>query len=557
MGRMTAEGGRAHALERSHARQVRWGLLATALLVGVAWLPILLMWGDAPFAVTFDDAWYYFEIGRNIAEGHGSTFDTINDTNGYHPLWMLVSVAVYKGGLDDLVAVRTLLAIQLACWVGALALVAHVAASAFGDFPGFRDRIDGVGARWRATATASLMLFLLGANPYVIKTTVNGLESGLVVLVAAALLAVAWARKGSLLAGTSAGRWALGGLFALAFLARTDALVLIGCAGLWAIAEAIPLGRAALGRLVQVFGPAAVTMLAWFAWSAATFGDPRQVSGEIKRLPLTVDRALVLLFLVALALAIAVRAFRRTNWARVGGRFPATNTFLARTGWFAAALVIVIGYYSQLSAQQWLWYYAPHVLYLTFLAVLVAGDFCEGAVREAPPDRSAGLAMAPVQFILVGVAAAAFALSIVEITDPNKRSIQLANRAAGEWITEELPPDAVLGSWDAGVVGYFTDQPIMNLDGVVNSFEWLDARREGRTSEFLRDRDLGFTVNHAAIGEDGQDESIRDDVAGLLDEETAEGITLVHREEFTYTGRVEGTGDVSDEWAVFVYEIPG
>ena len=35
-----------------------------------------------------DDAFYYFVIARNIAAGHGSTFDLLAPTNGYHPLWM-------------------------------------------------------------------------------------------------------------------------------------------------------------------------------------------------------------------------------------------------------------------------------------------------------------------------------------------------------------------------------------------------------------------------------------------------------------------------------------
>ena len=39
---------------------------------------------------TRDDAYYYFKVAQNISEGHGSTFDGINLTNGYHPLWMLV-----------------------------------------------------------------------------------------------------------------------------------------------------------------------------------------------------------------------------------------------------------------------------------------------------------------------------------------------------------------------------------------------------------------------------------------------------------------------------------
>lgn len=45
-----------------------------------------------PLAAYDDDAFYYFQIARNIATGHGSTFDGIHLTNGYHPLWMLLCV---------------------------------------------------------------------------------------------------------------------------------------------------------------------------------------------------------------------------------------------------------------------------------------------------------------------------------------------------------------------------------------------------------------------------------------------------------------------------------
>src|SRR3989344_1607797 len=43
-----------------------------------------------------DDAFYYFQIGRNIAGGAGSTFDGMNATNGYHPLCMLVVTTFYS-----------------------------------------------------------------------------------------------------------------------------------------------------------------------------------------------------------------------------------------------------------------------------------------------------------------------------------------------------------------------------------------------------------------------------------------------------------------------------
>lgn len=43
-----------------------------------------------------DDAFFYYQVGRNAVEGHGFTFDQINLTNGYHPLWMLVCLGVFS-----------------------------------------------------------------------------------------------------------------------------------------------------------------------------------------------------------------------------------------------------------------------------------------------------------------------------------------------------------------------------------------------------------------------------------------------------------------------------
>ena len=37
-----------------------------------------------------DDFFYYLIVAQNFASGHGSTFNGIVPTNGYHPLWMLV-----------------------------------------------------------------------------------------------------------------------------------------------------------------------------------------------------------------------------------------------------------------------------------------------------------------------------------------------------------------------------------------------------------------------------------------------------------------------------------
>ena len=44
----------------------------------------------------FDDAFYYFQIAWNLAQGNFSTFDGgITSTNGYHPLWMFLITPFY------------------------------------------------------------------------------------------------------------------------------------------------------------------------------------------------------------------------------------------------------------------------------------------------------------------------------------------------------------------------------------------------------------------------------------------------------------------------------
>ncbi|MFN2121272.1 MAG: hypothetical protein ACK2T0_12870 [Anaerolineales bacterium] len=50
-----------------------------------------------------DDAYYYFKVAQNISEGHGSTFDGIHLTNGYHPLWLLICIPIFALARYDLI----------------------------------------------------------------------------------------------------------------------------------------------------------------------------------------------------------------------------------------------------------------------------------------------------------------------------------------------------------------------------------------------------------------------------------------------------------------------
>src|SRR5688572_13771509 len=61
-----------------------------------------------------DDAYYYFKVAQNITEGFGSSFDRINLTNGYHPLWMIICIPIFALARFDLILPLRVLLIVIA-----------------------------------------------------------------------------------------------------------------------------------------------------------------------------------------------------------------------------------------------------------------------------------------------------------------------------------------------------------------------------------------------------------------------------------------------------------
>ncbi len=84
-----------------------------------------------------DDAYYYFKVAQNISEGRGSTFDGINPTNGYHPLWMAVCIPIFTLARFDLVLpLRILLLVMSGLSVATGILLFRLLGKIFAPFIG-------------------------------------------------------------------------------------------------------------------------------------------------------------------------------------------------------------------------------------------------------------------------------------------------------------------------------------------------------------------------------------------------------------------------------------
>jgi hypothetical protein len=273
------------------------------------------------------------------------------------------------------------------------------------------------------------------------------------------------------------------------------------------------------------------------------------VSGLVKRAPL--DAAALASFAAAVAVAGAAGAlgWRRTfrGAARPAGRFPRAAPLAAATSWYTASAVVIAAYYQFLQTQQWLWYFAPAVLAGMVLLVVAVAD-----VTAAAGSGRSALAVGGLVFVLP--LAAGCVVQVRDFTDATVRSIQLADRDAGVWIDAHLPADAVLASWDAGVVGYFSHRRVVNVDGVVNSHAWHDAVVAGTAGAVLRCEGVGWVVNHGpgATGDDAE-------IVALIGRVWGGPTELVHTVGYRYSGTsnaggVELGGGASDQ-AVRLYRV--
>ena len=113
-----------------------------------------------------DDAFFIFKVAANVVAGLGSTFDGINPSNGYHPLWVGVLVVIYKffgiGLVGDVGPIKIALYVQVAL----NAMTALIVARILTRF-----------SRSAWIRAFGMIVWLL--NPFLLYETLNGIETAL------------------------------------------------------------------------------------------------------------------------------------------------------------------------------------------------------------------------------------------------------------------------------------------------------------------------------------------------------------------------------------------
>ncbi len=484
--------------------------------------------------VNNDDSFYYFQIAWNLASGNFSTFDGgITRTNGYHPLWLLLITPFYWV-FDKEAALFGIKVFEVMLIAGGAALV--VAAARLARLPWIllfallpllyqqRGLFSGLEA---AAGLFMLALFFLAVMLYVrdsqrwrwllaavaFSLPWVRLEYVAISLAAtAALCLIEWSRRERPSSqpspveveglGTPEAR---GGRFLLL--------------PLWEKARVRGLARSVLSiRAVVLFFAAVAGLLVYFAYNGIVFGGITPVSGATKQawsqqewgqeggysfvqsfrdvlqIPVFNYELLVALEVclwVVLVWWFARRSGGRTDWLLLAFLVCVFGLAVGHLAKFAQTVLTVDPHWGSYD-----WYFAPAYL----LMALIIPVRCYAAIhfirRFIGPRSHLAANLLSAGIVVVG---AFFLLMKADFTGPF-RSVESRSASPvnpGQWsatfyrgaqiMNRVLPEDSVVGSWDAGIIGYFSRFPVVNLDGLVNSWGYFHAtgvNRDGYAIDF-------------------------------------------------------------------------
>lgn len=430
-------------------------------LLCLAWIALIWLWEPAYLTLSVDDSFYYLQIARHVAGGDGFTFDGLNSTNGFHPLWLLTfSGLAWLVPAGAEVLMRTALTLQVLMLWGGVVLLGRALRPL---------------TPWIRIAAAGLLL-----NFYFVKSLVNGMESALSFLLIAATMAV-WS------AGPRESRskpLVVGQLAGLCVMARLEAVLFaIGVALLPADPLEEPRGTKRLLAHPALWLAPLLVVIAYLAANQLFFGHWFPVSSAVKT-----DRGLwgfglrrVLKAVVVVAVPAALGLYLHRT-----AHDPARRTLLRLTAPVAFYAIGSAGLYQlMLGGTPAIWYLVPWSTLLIVVAALLLA-----AAAESPRWRIGVTAVSVLWLIWCGMTWHAR-------LDPASYSAYLAARESGWWLEANTAEEDLAAGWASGITSAHSGRRLMNLDGLANSWEYKERYLDqGKTALFI---DEVWPVDYLAI----------------------------------------------------------
>ncbi len=453
------------------SRGLAWGLLLTALVLFVAYFLFWLIETPSVLVVRMpDDAFYYLKIARNFASGKGLTFDGINPTNGFQPLWLLLLLLPASLG-------KTLSAEAF----HRLAMVYQIA-------------LFGLGLILLNSALASrlspLSRALMNALALAIGITVllRGMEPAVIWLTFCVM--VFWLAHTANYSDALAWKWLVtGALLGLVCLARLDMVFFVSIYTghlLWN-ARQLPYRILVRNSAFLLFG-FALLIAPYLLYNAIQFGDVIPISGRLKSAfpqiailsssgmpPIPALATLAM----AVGLLVSLWLWRHASKPDAISRFLFYWCIGSVLHWWHTVLFMKWGVLISHFASYWI----PLVALLPRL------------LQEAEKHRLRwlwGLGTGCTVALILWACQDVHACFRIKHTSPVHWRTSMYHAAL--WAKHHTPPNAIFGMTDSGIFGYYSERRVINLDGVVNNREYQRYLLHRQLKHYFRRQGIEYLV---------------------------------------------------------------
>ena len=249
--------------------------LALAMLLGPPLLDLAIHGWKRVFSYFAGDAYYYLTIARNLALQGSFSFDQERTTNGFHPLWQLVTGLLYSLTTALQLPDSTFLIAVFLASLGLLSLALLALAASF------RLALGRVPAAFPVLPAGlyALAMWPVASQHGSLWSFANGMESALVIAAFAWTLLCLVRREAS---NTLADNFRLSIALSVLTLSRLDHGVLAPVVFGWSLLSHPPVDRPRLRRLLALTVPFAGVLAVYLAFNTLVAGHMLPVSGSLK-----------------------------------------------------------------------------------------------------------------------------------------------------------------------------------------------------------------------------------------------------------------------------------
>jgi hypothetical protein len=433
-----------------------------------------------------DDSYFYLQVASNIVKGHGSTFNEITPTNGYHPLWLLASVLVFLlAGSDKLLALHLTVGLQVALFIVIAYYFQKIARL-------FSLKIWLIGL-------AILAAYFLSTGIYASEAHLNGLA--LVISLYYFILALITDRsahwiKASALAG-------------FAVLSRLDNIFVVGslfCFCFLGIPKAS--NEKSIKRFINLSVPFAIILTPYLIYNLQTYAHFMPISGAIKStFPQLVfdpnNLGSIGKVTSIFGLLSIILSFNRKE--------QKVKRIILRA--LGVGILLHAGYIVYFTDHYtfWPWYYVSGILNFTIVTSVIlqksinrAGKISGQKLVNRMPNLIAAL------FATAGLSRgwikSVGPISIGPVEVPKINQYRWPDEV-GKWMKKNLPESSAIFVPDwPGAIAYYSDMRILPMDGLMSDFKYNDDLERLGISRYLCEHQVSLFFGPVLNEGEGQSE---------------------------------------------------